>query len=513
MLNRKNYDVAITGAGVIGCSIALGLSRLGYKVCVIDRNHDAGAGTTSYSSGVCRTMYSILDSVRFSWEGYQYWSEWQDFLGIKDSRGYAKLREPGAVFLKTNNSKSFLNKCTSCLKQANIPYEEWDLQESKDYLEKYQWDINHSYNPKRINDIAFGIPVEYSIEGAVFFPKTGYVSDPQLAAQNLCLAGQLNNSNSNNNGGGVDYIFNHKVIDVSQCNGAVTGLKIVPVKPVNTNSNTNNRHNAPNTPNNNNNNTNNNNMNTNATHDIITINAPIVVNATGPHSQQFTSMVFSSNPITGRKEYIESDMLIGTRPLRQEVAYCDAPPPLGRSDTQLDMDLETSNAPLTADLDIGVYFRPEIGNKYLIGSVEPDCDEHQWVDGDIDDLDTNLSDNWTNYIYRAALRIPNLPIPTSRNSMGIVSTYDVTPDWTPIYDKSNLKGYYMAIGTSGNQFKNAGIVGELMAKLIDSCENGQNHDKNPVLFETKRTNPGQYVNLNSFSRLRVLNDTSGSVMG
>ena len=64
-------------------------------------------------------------------------------------------------------------------------------------------------------------------------------------------------------------------------------------------------------------------------------------------------------------------------------------------------------------------------------------------------------------MWRAALRIPTLCIPNT--AQGIVDLYDVTPDWNPIYDKSSLPGYYMAIGTSGNQFKNAPVVGDLMA--------------------------------------------------
>jgi glycine/D-amino acid oxidase-like deaminating enzyme len=39
-------------------------------------------------------------------------------------------------------------------------------------------------------------------------------------------------------------------------------------------------------------------------------------------------------------------------------------------------------------------------------------------------------------------------------------------DWVPIYDKSALPGFCMAVGTSGNQFKNAGPVGNMMATLI-----------------------------------------------
>ena len=33
---------------------------------------------------------------------------------------------------------------------------------------------------------------------------------------------------------------------------------------------------------------------------------------------------------------------------------------------------------------------------------------------------------------------------------------------------ANLVGFYMAIGTSGNQFKNAGVAGRLMRELIEA---------------------------------------------
>ena len=37
----------------------------------------------------------------------------------------------------------------------------------------------------------------------------------------------------------------------------------------------------------------------------------------------------------------------------------------------------------------------------------------------------------------------------------------------------------MAIGIRGNTYKNAAIAGVMMAKLIDACENGLDHDKRP----------------------------------
>ena len=42
---------------------------------------------------------------------------------------------------------------------------------------------------------------------------------------------------------------------------------------------------------------------------------------------------------------------------------------------------------------------------------------------------------------------------------GVVDLYDVSDDWLPIYDKTDLEGFYVAIGTSGNQYKNAGCRG------------------------------------------------------
>ncbi|MBK8906133.1 MAG: hypothetical protein IPM53_33450 [Anaerolineaceae bacterium] len=55
----------------------------------------------------------------------------------------------------------------------------------------------------------------------------------------------------------------------------------------------------------------------------------------------------------------------------------------------------------------------------------------------------------------------------------------------PIYDQSDLPGFYLAVGTSGNQFKNAAGAGHLMAGLIDAVEKGQHHDVDPISPETR----------------------------
>jgi sarcosine oxidase, subunit beta len=94
----------------------------------------------------------------------------------------------------------------------------------------------------------------------------------------------------------------------------------------------------------------------------------------------------------------------------------------------------------------------------------------------------------------------------------VVDLYDVADDWIPIYDKSDLPGFYMAVGTSGNQFKNAPVAGAMMAELIIACEQGRDHDRNPLPFRLERA--GRTISIGFFSRRRQINpESSFSVLG
>jgi glycine/D-amino acid oxidase-like deaminating enzyme len=95
--------------------------------------------------------------------------------------------------------------------------------------------------------------------------------------------------------------------------------------------------------------------------------------------------------------------------------------------------------------------------------------------------------------------------------LGIGALYDVTDDWIPLYDKSSLNGFFMACGTSGNQFKNAPLVGKFLRALIEAQEQGIDHDITPVEFVGEST--GNAINLSAFSRLRTQGVTAGNVMG
>ena len=175
-------------------------------------------------------------------------------------------------------------------------------------------------------------------------------------------------------------------------------------------------------------------------------------------------------PTAGR--CVEAGMNIKTRALRHEVHH--VPSPEGFDYEQWGYQV--------SDHTNGIYFRPETGNSILVGSEDPESDERDWID-DPDDYNQNLNTEiWKLQVYRLAKRIPDLSIPAKPS--GLVDLYDVTDDWIPIYDKSDLPGYYMAVGTSGNQFKNAGGVGHLVAELIDGCETGQSNSQSYVFFLT-----------------------------
>ena len=215
----------------------------------------------------------------------------------------------------------------------------------------------------------------------------------------------------------------------------------------------------------------------------------VVVNAAGPFSSRL-------NDLAGVADEFQT---ISTRALRQEVHTVPAPRGFGLDD----------GGTIVNDGDLGTYFRPQPGGTIVIGGLEPDCDALIWVP-DADDYDPNPTvAGWEAQTYRTARRLPDLTVPN--RPVGLGALYDVTPDWIPVYDRTSLGGFYVAIGTSGNQFKNSPVVGRFLRALIEACESGHDHDRTPVRYECEVT--GNHVDLGHYSRLRPLADTTMNVLG
>lgn len=221
----------------------------------------------------------------------------------------------------------------------------------------------------------------------------------------------------------------------------------------------------------------------------VHISTGVVVNAAGPHSAQVNEMAS-----------ILDDFRIQTRPQRQEVHALPS----------VDAYTLGSLGPLVSDRDLGTYFRPQLGADILVGGAHPECDSPEWVD-DVDSYNVRASKAvYEAQSLRFARRVPAAQIPSQWK--GIAGIYDVSDDWVPIYDRTSLKGYYVAIGTSGNQFKNAPVVGAMMHAIIEMCERGRDHDADPIQWHAPYTD--RQINLGHYSRLRNTNSrSSNSVVG
>ncbi len=224
--------------------------------------------------------------------------------------------------------------------------------------------------------------------------------------------------------------------------------------------------------------------------DGTVVDAPVVVNVSGPSSGHV-------NDLAG----VSEDFAVHTRPLRVETHSVPAPPGFAVADRP---------GPLVADVDLGTYFRGTPSGELLVGGAEPECDPLEWLE-DADDYDPSVTRSlYEAQVYRAARRLPELRVPNTPR--GIAAVYDVTDDWIPIYDKTALPGFYVAIGTSGNQFKNAPLVGSYLRAIIDTCESGVDHDENPASFHLPRSDIN--LDLSAYSRRRRPSpDSSNTVLG
>lgn len=96
----KIFDVAIFGAGVIGCCIASDLSRSGYNVCVIDKASDVSTGASKANSGLVHAGFDAKPGTlkaKLNVEGNHMYPSLCKRLG-------EPLRKLGAVVIGNNKS-------------------------------------------------------------------------------------------------------------------------------------------------------------------------------------------------------------------------------------------------------------------------------------------------------------------------------------------------------------------------------------------------------------------------
>jgi sarcosine oxidase subunit beta len=81
----NSYDAIVIGAGVIGASVAYHLARFGAgRVLVLERLQ-VGAGTTSQSSGILRTHYSVKENVALALHSWKAFLDFPAYLEDADA--------------------------------------------------------------------------------------------------------------------------------------------------------------------------------------------------------------------------------------------------------------------------------------------------------------------------------------------------------------------------------------------------------------------------------------------
>ena len=91
-------NVAVIGAGVVGCAAGLELRRRGADVTVVDRLGAVGHGSTSASCGLVRRYYSQPEMIALAHESAAIWADWAGHLGpIDDDK--AIFHRPGMLFI------------------------------------------------------------------------------------------------------------------------------------------------------------------------------------------------------------------------------------------------------------------------------------------------------------------------------------------------------------------------------------------------------------------------------
>jgi len=257
---NKKADAIIIGAGVIGSSVAFELAKRGYKTLNIDKLPTSGYGSTSNSCAIVRAHYSTWDGVAMAYEGFFYWDDWKNYLGVEDERGMIKYMKTGSIMFKLQG-EDHSKKSLKFFEEIGVEHEIWDLEKLKERMPIYSHDqFDGTTRPD--DDEHFFDKTGKKIEGAIFTPGSGYVSDPQLSSHNLQVAAEAN---------GGEFLFNNEIKEIRQEDGKVLGVTLKTGEQ---------------------------------------IDAPIVVNVAGPHS-------FVINRMAG----VEEEMNIKTKALRHEVHH------------------------------------------------------------------------------------------------------------------------------------------------------------------------------------------------
>jgi sarcosine oxidase subunit beta len=174
-------QVCIIGAGVIGCAVALELRRRGFDVTVIDKNGDAGHGSTASSCGIVRRYYSQPGMIAMAHEGAHIWDDWSSFIGPIDD-DLIVFERPGMIFIPPQLDDE-VRRTVAAMQEVGVDVTIYTAEEARARFPFL--DLSGFFPPTPVDDPTFFEASERQLDGVVFEADGGYVVFPALAAQNL----------------------------------------------------------------------------------------------------------------------------------------------------------------------------------------------------------------------------------------------------------------------------------------------------------------------------------------
>jgi len=130
---EAHYDLIVIGAGVVGCSTAWHAARLGAgRVLLIDRGGIA-EGTSSQSSSILRTHYSVKENVELARRS---WSVFTDFAAyLEDSEADCGLNRCGYLIVGGDDARGEAVRASLAQQRAmGIRADEIDARQARELL-------------------------------------------------------------------------------------------------------------------------------------------------------------------------------------------------------------------------------------------------------------------------------------------------------------------------------------------------------------------------------------------
>lgn len=135
----SHYDFVVIGAGVIGASVAHHLAALGAKSVLMLERGTIGAGTTSQSSGLLRTHYSVTQNVELARSSWGAFNNFAEYVG--DDEASCGLVKCGYMICAPDGDKiGPLRASLSAQQDMGIEVQLLDKAEARDRLPIAQFD-------------------------------------------------------------------------------------------------------------------------------------------------------------------------------------------------------------------------------------------------------------------------------------------------------------------------------------------------------------------------------------